>query len=110
MRNAARSSPSSGRTNGPPDSGIPARPAALAAGWVVQLGSFSSQANAQGLADRTRAKGFASYLMPIERSGKRLYRVRVGPPRKTRDEAAGLADDLRKAGFKGQVAEQKAGG
>lgn len=87
-----------------------ARPAVVDAGWIVQLGSFSNRANAQGLADKTSAQGFSSYLMPIERSGKTLYRVRVGPPRKTRDEAARLADDLRKAGFKGQVAEQKAAG
>jgi len=86
------------------------RPAAVDAGWIVQLGSFSSRANAQGLADKTRARGFASYLMPIERSGRTLYRVRIGPPSKTRDEASKLADDLRKAGFKGQVAEQKAAG
>jgi len=85
-------------------------PATIEPGWVVQLGSFSSRANAQGLADKTRAKGFSAYLMPIERSGKTLYRVRVGPPRKSRDEAARLADDLQKAGFKGQIAEQKADG
>lgn len=78
----------------------------LASGWVVQLGSFSSRANAQGLADKTRAKGFQSYLMPIERSGKTLYRVRVGPPKKSRDDAAKLANQLKKAGFTGQVAEQ----
>ena len=81
-------------------------PALLASGWVVQLGSFSSRANAQGLADKTRAKGFQSYLMPIERSGKTLYRVRVGPPKKLREEAAKLANQLKKAGFTGQVAEQ----
>jgi DedD protein len=85
-------------------------PALLASGWVVQLGSFSSRANAQGLADKTRAKGFQSYLMPIERSGKTLYRVRVGPPKKMREEAAKLANQLKKAGFAGQVAEQTAVG
>lgn len=87
-----------------------APPALLASGWVVQLGSFSSRANAQGLADKTRAKGFQSYLMPIERSGKTLYRVRVGPPKKLREEAAKLANQLKKAGFTGQVAEQTAVG
>lgn len=84
--------------------------AALESGWIVQLGSFSNRANAQGLVDRTRASGFEPFLMSIERSGKTLYRVRVGPPRKTRDEASKLADDLRKAGFTGQVAEQVAEG
>lgn len=87
-----------------------AEPTRVESGWVVQLGSFSNRANAEGLAARTRAKGFDTYLMPIERSGKTLYRVRVGPPRKTRGDAARLADDLRKAGFEGQVAEQRADG
>lgn len=88
----------------------PVEPATLESGWVVQLGSFSNRANAEGLAEQTRAKGFETYLMPIERSGRTLYRVRVGPARKTRGEAARLADDLRKAGFEGQVAEQRADG
>ncbi len=84
--------------------------AASASGWIVQLGSFSNRANAERLAERTRAKGFETYLIPIERSGKTLFRVRVGPARKTRGEAARLAEDLRKAGFEGQVAEQRADG
>jgi DedD protein len=86
------------------------RPASLDAGWIVQLGSFSSRQNAQGLANRVRAQGFDSYLMPVARSGKTLYRVRVGPPREGRDDAVRLAEDLRKAGFAGQIAEQSAGG
>ena len=88
------------------------KPKSLAAeksGWVVQLGSFSNRANAQGLADRVKSKGFAAYLMPIERSGKTLYRVRVGPPQTSRDKAAKLSDDLRRAGYTGQVTEQVAG-
>jgi DedD protein len=84
--------------------------AAIKTGWVVQLGSFSSQANAQGLADRVQAKGFAAYLTPVKRSGKTLYRVRVGPSQPSRDKAVKLADDLRRAGYSGQVAEQVAGG
>lgn len=82
--------------------------AATQSGWIVQLGSFSNRANAQGLADQAQAKGFDAYLMPVQRSGKTLYRVRVGPPRKTRDAAASLANDLRRAGISGQVAEQLA--
>jgi len=82
---------------------------AFKTGWIVQLGSFSNQSNAQGLADRAKKKGFDSYLTPLKRSGKTLYRVRVGPPQDSRDKAAKLADDLRRAGFTGQVAEQVAG-
>ena len=99
-----------GRKPAPEVKTASAPPDLLASGWVVQLGSFSSRANAQGLADKTRAKGFQSYLMPIERSGKTLYRVRVGPPKKSRNEAAKLARQLKQAGFTGQVAEQTAVG
>jgi len=88
----------------------PQQPAAIQSGWVVQLGSFSSRSNAQGLAGRVKKKGFAAYLMPVERSGKTLYRVRVGPPQASRDKAAKLADKLRRAGHSGQVTEQVAGG
>ena len=75
------------------------------AGWVVQLGSFSQRANARRLADDTRAKGFPSFLLPLERSGNTMYRVRVGP-RKTRADAVQLAGQLAKGGYKGQVVEQ----
>ncbi len=88
----------------------PPKPPAVAAservGWVVQLGSFSQKANAQRLAEDSRAKGFPAFLMPLERSGKTLYRVRIGP-RDTRESAGELAASLSKAGFTGQVVEQK---
>jgi len=75
-------------------------------GWVVQLGSFSSRQNAQRLADEVSGRGFSVFLMPLDRSGKKLYRVRVGP-RDTRAQAAELAGDLAKIGYSGQVAQQR---
>ncbi len=97
----------------------PAKPAARAsapppaksapntgAGWVVQLGSFASRKNAQGLVDSVAGKGFSSYLLPLARSGqKTLYRVRVGPPA-DRSKAERLVSDLKKAGYPGQVVKQ----
>jgi len=74
------------------------------AGWAVQLGSFSSRQNAQQLADEVGARGFPVFLMTIDRSGKKLYRVRVGP-RESRAQAAELAERLRKAGYSGQVTQ-----
>jgi DedD protein len=71
-------------------------------GWVVQLGSFSSQQNAQRLADEVSGHGFSVFLMPLDRSGKKLYRVRVGP-RDTREQATELAGRLAKVGYSGQV-------
>lgn len=82
--------------------------ASARAGWVVQLGAFSQAANAQRRAENTRAKGFPAFVIPLQRSGKTLYRVRVGP-RDSREAAEKLAASLAKAGFTGQVVEQKPG-
>ncbi len=71
-------------------------------GWVVQLGSFSSKQNARRLADEVSGRGFKTFLMPLDRSGKTLYRVRVGP-RDTRAQATELAGRLAKSGYSGQV-------
>jgi DedD protein len=68
-------------------------------GWAVQLGSFSSSANALSLRDKLRKKGFAAYVEHQKSSG---YRVRVGPELK-RDNADALKVKLEKAGFKGVV-------
>jgi len=82
--------------------------ASVRAGWVVQLGAFSQAANAQRRAEIARAKGFPAFVIPLQRSGKTLYRVRVGP-RDSREAAEKLAASLAKAGFTGQVVEQKPG-
>ena len=71
-------------------------------GWVVQLGSFSSQQNARRLADEVSEHGFSVFLMSLDQSGKKLYRVRVGP-RDSRAQATELAGRLAKVGYSGQV-------
>jgi len=47
--------------------------------WALQLGSFSSEANAEVLRDRLRAKGYASYVDVQKQKKKVTYRVRIGP-------------------------------
>jgi DedD protein len=47
--------------------------------WVVQLGSFSSNGNADKLVASVRAEGFSAYKESISGSGSTVYRVRVGP-------------------------------
>jgi len=47
--------------------------------WVVQLGSFSSVANADRLVERVRAEGLSGYRETVTGSGSTIYRVRVGP-------------------------------
>jgi cell division protein FtsN len=64
--------------------------------YVIQV--FSSADKAQ--ADRIRAKlaggGQKAFLSPIDRGGRTMYRVRVGPF-KSHDDAQKVADKVRKA-------------
>jgi len=70
--------------------------------WAVQMGSFSSQANAEKLAAELRKQGFAAFLSELSTSSGELHRVRIGP-QKDRESAEAMAERLRKAGHKGQV-------
>jgi DedD protein len=80
----------------------PSPPAAGdAGGWMVQLGSFASRANAEHLAQKVHAQGFAVSVSQGS-SGRRLYRVRVGPAR-DRAGAAQLEQKLRASGHSGSI-------
>ena len=70
--------------------------------WAVQMGSFSSQANAEKLAAELRKQGFAAFISQLSTSSGELHRVRIGP-QKDRESAEAMAERLRKAGHKGQV-------
>jgi DedD protein len=63
-------------------------------GWVVQVGSFSKQSNAEALRDRLRAKGMPSFVMQASSDGKTVYRVRVGPSL-DRESAESLQRDIK---------------
>ena len=84
----------------------PADPAAAAQSstgmWAVQLGSFSSQENAERLAADLRKQGYAAFLSQLQTSSGKLHRVRVGP-QKNRAEAESVASKLSAKGHKGQV-------
>lgn len=81
----------------------PARATAAATGnWWVQLGSFSSEANARGLASSLRAKGFTIQVSQVKSGGRTLYRVRSGPE-KDRDAANALRSRLAAAGQQGTL-------
>ena len=47
--------------------------------WVVQVGSFTSIANAQALEKRLRANGYKSFLEKLNDETGISYRVRIGP-------------------------------
>lgn len=70
--------------------------------WAVQLGSFSSQENAERLAADLRKQGFAAFLSQLSTDAGQLHRVRIGP-QKDRDSAEAMAARLQNAGHKGQV-------
>lgn len=50
-----------------------------ASGWVVQVGSFSSQPNAKALCDKLRKQGYACFVEAVQAPAEAVYRVRVGP-------------------------------
>lgn len=62
--------------------------------YVVQLGTYSSKANADGLVKKLKAKEFPAFIEPIRSGDKMLYRVRVGPE-VDREDASGLLQKLR---------------
>jgi len=71
--------------------------------YVVQLGSFASRANAERLAKKVRAQGFA--VSVSQGSSGRLYRVRVGPAH-DRAAAGELVQQLRGHGHSGAIVPQ----
>jgi DedD protein len=82
------------------------RPATASTGaagrWWVQLGSFSSESNAQRLARDLRAAGFVIDVSKVTAGGRDLHRVRAGPA-SDRVTATALRDRLVAAGQQGTL-------
>lgn len=91
--------PASEAASSPP----PVVPAA--AGWAVQVGSFTSTANAERLAASLESSGFPAFVSRHEQGGRTLLRVRAGPEPE-RSGARALAARLEKAGHKTQIVRQ----
>jgi DedD protein len=70
--------------------------------WMVQLGSFGEQDNAERLAQRVSGVGFDAKISTHKSDGQVLYRVRVGP-KDTRNAAEATATALSAHGFVAQV-------
>ena len=70
--------------------------------WAVQLGSFSSQENAEKLAADLRKQGFAAFLSQLDTASGKLHRVRVGP-QKDRAAAEAMAARLKKSGHDSKI-------
>ncbi|MGR9114346.1 MAG: SPOR domain-containing protein [Gammaproteobacteria bacterium] len=50
-----------------------------AAGWYIQMGSFSQKENAFSLRDKLRAQGFPAFVDEASVGGNKSYRLVVGP-------------------------------
>jgi cell division septation protein DedD len=62
--------------------------------YTVQVGAFSTEKNAQNLANEIRDKGYQTYVV----KGKTLYKVQVGEF-KTSEEAKKISEKLKKLGY-----------
>lgn len=69
---------------------IKASPAASGAGYVVQVGSFGNQDNAERLKDKLAAVGFPAFVEKTQREKGAIFRVKVGPR-----TSRGSVDELR---------------
>tara|TARA_R110001592_G_scaffold35495_4_gene120768 strand:- start:13974 stop:14537 length:564 start_codon:yes stop_codon:yes gene_type:complete len=77
--------------------------------WVVQLGSFSSAANAEALRDTLVGQGYNAYSLSAKVDGSDITRVFVGPLL-DRAETNKLRDELAsRHGMKGLVTAYDAG-
>ena len=77
------------------------QPTTAQGGWLVQLGSFASAANAERLAQQVRSRGFQVGVSRAT-TGRRLYRVQVGPAH-DRASAEQMAAKLRALGHSGSI-------
>lgn len=77
--------------------------------WVVQVGSFSQQANAAGVADKLRAAGFDTVVESVQLDGQTLFRVQVGPEAE-QGRAEALRDSIKaRLELDGEVRRHPAG-
>ncbi|BCO30975.1 hypothetical protein TspCOW1_10780 [Thiohalobacter sp. COW1] len=76
-----------------------------ASGWVVQVASFSQQANAERLRDQLQARGYKAFVESASTGAGTTWRVRVGPVPE-RPAAEKLQGEIAKVfDLKGLVAE-----
>lgn len=71
-------------------------------GWAVQLGGFSSRANAERLASDLKRQGYPAFVSDASSPAHPLFRVRAGPVG-DRAEAEALLKRLRAAGHSGSI-------
>ena len=103
----AAPSPTAAVAPPPTDAAPPPPPAAVpapAASWAVQVGSFSSRANADRLSQWCREQGYGVMVLAGQDGARTLYRVRVGPYA-SRDDARSAVAELALLGRSGFVSD-----
>ena len=76
-------------------------------GWILQVGSFSQQANALSLRDRLKKSGYLVSVQDVNGAGGTIHRVLIGPV-SDRKAAEQLQDKLaREQKLKAMVLENK---
>lgn len=90
---AAPAPPSAPETSPPVATPQGAGGAGSTEGWVVQLGSFSNQKNADELREKLLKMAYHVFVERITQDGQTVYRVRIGPQRQ-RSDADTIRDRL----------------
>lgn len=99
----AKAAPAAKTAPATPPAGESAKAAPAPTGtYFVQLGVFVNRASADRLERTLRRQGFTPIVKEVTASGKRMYRVRVGPEI-DRAAANALLKRLNEAGHKGSV-------
>ena len=73
--------------------------------WLIQLGSFSVQANAQALKAKLEQMGYKPYIESTQTASGQIYRVRL-PAVSDRSQADATAAKIKQQGMNAQVITQ----
>ena len=94
------------RATSSPNSSEAAEPPAAQTGpqWAVQVGSFTSRANADALSEWCRQQGYGVQVVTGQDGGRALHRVRVGPYA-SRGDADSAVAELALLGQRGFVSD-----
>ena len=88
-------------TQAPPPAATPV-PKPSGSEWFLQTGAYSTQAVADGQVAKIKQLSFPAFVVPLDKSGKMLFHVRVGPYA-DRAEAERASSRLTRQGFPSSI-------
>jgi cell division septation protein DedD len=86
-----------------PAAKAPVEPAATGGKWVVQAGSYGSEANASQVMRKLQSHGLHAFISRFQKSGHSYYRVRVGPYAERSQAEHAMSSVARAYGGKAEV-------